>query len=146
MGDYLANRWAHRETIQHVRVGAIPFELPIDGLSEPEIRSLGVFRRWVDAVVIDPPTIRILEASVVPDPGDLGKLLLYLRLWPNTPEYHEFSGWPVEGRLVWAVDDPPVRALARELGLSAEIFHPPWVDDYFERLAHRHRRAPLVQQ
>jgi hypothetical protein len=131
--------------MQRVRVGRIPDELPVQGLSEVEFRLLGVWRRWVDAVVFDPPRVILIEGAVLPDPGDVSQLELYLRLFPQTPEFADFRTAPLEGHLVYGVDDPTIRGLARERGMTVHIFQPSWLGSYLLTRLPGHRRPPLPQ-
>ena len=143
LAEWLATRWSDRRTITRVRVGKVHPSLVQPDMSEAEIAAAGVWRRWVDAVIIDPPTIRLVEASIAPNPGKVSQLELYVRLWPLTPEYSEYRDWPVVGLLVSAVEDGMVRTLAVERGLMYEVYTPPWVHEYLQSRMPRHRRAVL---
>lgn len=143
LAEFLGATYPNRRTMQRVRVGRIPAELDIRGLTPPEIASLGIWRRWVDAVVWDPPSVILVEAGIRPDLGDVSKLEGYMRLFPETPEFLEFRTWQLHGQLVYCVDDPVVRAMARERGYTVRIFRPTWVEAYLAELAPRLRRSPL---
>jgi hypothetical protein len=145
VAEYLAVHYPDKRALQRVRVGRIPSELPQGGLSPEELRMLGVWRRWVDAVVFDGPTVLLIEAAIRPDPGDISQLDLYMRLFPTTPEFSDVRPADLRGGLVYAIDDPPVRSLARDRGYTVAIFRPPWVDDYLRGLFPRHRRASLTE-
>lgn len=143
LGEWLAKRWGHRTTRQRVRVGSIPPQLELPHLSPDDLRMVGVWRRWVDAIVIDPPRVHIIEAGIIAAPGDVSQLELYIRLFPQTPELREYAHLELCGRLLWAVPDPVVADMARERGLAVEVFSPPWIGKYLAgRLAHN-RRPPL---
>jgi len=144
IAEYLAARWPGRRTMQRVRVGRLHPDLVVPGISEEEQQSLGVWRRWVDAVIFDPPRILLVEGAIKPDPGDVSQLELYMHLWPTTPEFVEFQDWPVQGLLVYAIDDPIIRRLAGARGFLLEIFSPPWIADYLLKQLPRNRRAPLT--
>jgi len=131
--------------LQRVRVGQIPAELDTDGLEEAEIRMLGVWRRWVDLLIVDPPYLRVVEAAMIPDPGDVSQLELYLYLIPKTPDLEEFVDLRPVGLLVYAVDDPTIRRLASDRGYAVEIYQPAWLGQYLARVFPRERRAPLSQ-
>jgi hypothetical protein len=131
--------------LQRVRVGQIPSELDVAGLDDAELRMVGVWRRWVDAVVVDPPLIRVIEAAILPDPGDVSQLELYLHLLPMTPELREFEHLRPAGMLVYALDDPVIRRLAADRNFTVEIYQPVWLAQYLERVFPRERRAPLSQ-
>ena len=145
VAEFAALRYPGRRTIQRVRVGRTPAELDLDGLDAAEIRMLGVWRRWVDLLIVDPPYLRVVEAAMIPDPGDVSQLELYLYLLPTTPELEEFVDLKPVGLLVYAVDDPTIRRLARDRGYTVEIYRPVWLAQYLERVFPRERRAPLSQ-
>ena len=145
VAEYLPLRWPGRRHLQRVRVGRIPSELPTDALAPEELRMLGVWRRWVDAMVVDPPVLWVIEAGVVPDPGDISRLGLYLRLLPDTPELSDLLRLRPRGRLLYAVDDPVLARMAVEAGYEYEVWTPSWVPDYLRSRRPAHRRAPLSQ-
>lgn len=145
VSEFCAVRYPDREVWQKVRVGQIPDELPVEGLEPSEVKMLGVWRRWVDAIVFDDHRLILIEGAVVPNPGDISQLELYLRLCPMTPELYEFRTWPMQGMLVYGVDDPVVRELAARRTLAFELYQPAWLGQYLSRLFPRHRRAPLSQ-
>lgn len=143
VSEYLADRWPGRRHLQRVRVGGIPAGLTVDDLDPAELVALGVWRRWVDALVVDPPSLHVIEAGLVASPGDLSQLQLYLRLVPQTPELSDLATLQLKGRLVYAIADPVLTAMAREQGIACETYCPPWVGPYLAERHHRHRRPPL---
>ena len=145
VAEYLAIHYPDARTLQRVRVGRIPSELPDGGLSPAELAMLGVWRRWVDAVVFDGLTVLLIEASIRPNPGKVSQLDLYMRLFPATPEFADYRAADLRGRLVFAMEDPVVCGLAAERGYTVAVFRPPWVDAYLATLFHRQRRASLTQ-
>jgi len=145
VSEFCAVRYPGKRVLQRVRVGQIPAELELDGLDPAEVRMLGVWRRWVDAVVVDPPVLRVIEASMLPNPGDVSQLELYLHLIPNTPDLWEFVDLEPVGLLVYAIDDPVIHRLARDRGYAIEIYQPAWLSQYLERLFPRERRASLAE-
>jgi hypothetical protein len=146
LSEYLAVTVPAARIMQRVRVGSLHPSLDIPGLTPEERRLAGVWRRWVDAIVDTGHELILVEAAVNPDPGDVSQLDLYMRLFPGTPELQEFAGRPVRGLLVYAIDDPTLRAMAAERGFTVAIYRPRWVDAYVLTLAARRRRAPLTVQ
>lgn len=143
VSEYLAAHYGDRTTAQRVRVGRIPYELPTEGLSPSEIRALGIWRRWVDAVVWLDREVLLIEAGIRPDLGDVSKLEGYSHLFPMTPEFAEYADWPVRGMLLYAIDDPVIHRLAQPRGFTITIFCPAWVDGYLLESAPHLRRSPL---
>lgn len=144
LSEWLPRRFPERRILQRVRVGSDHPALEIPGLSPSELRMVTAWRRWADAIVFDNGTLVVVEATVLPKPGKISQLDLYMRLVPATPELAEFADWPLRGILLMAVDDPVMRSLAADRGHTIELYHPPWVDDYLLSLAPRARQAPLT--
>ena len=126
---------------ENVRLGALNPALQDTTLTENELRALGVFRRWVDALVIEPKVVHLVEGKIRNTPGALEQLALYRHLLPLTPELQDVAHLPIVSHLVWVIADPVVEMMAREQGVRVHVYHPPWVDDYLKMLHPRERRA-----
>jgi hypothetical protein len=130
VAEYVARRWPDALAYQRVRVGPLPESQAGEPVSASELRMLGVWRRWVDAVVVLPGECILIEAAVKPEPGHVAQLELYMDLWPQTTEFAQYLSRPARGLLVFAVDDPGIHALVRRRGYTMDIFCPPWVRAY----------------
>lgn len=126
---------------ESVRLGAIEPALQDAKISELELRALGVFRRWVDAIAIEGGVAHLIEGKIRNQPGAIEQLTLYERLLPLTPELQDIRHLPVKKHLVWVIVDPIVEAMARDAGILVHVYHPAWVDDYLKMLNPRERRA-----
>lgn len=146
LSEFLATHYADCPTAQRVRVGRLPAGLALPDLAAPELRMLGVWRRWIDGVVWAPRETILIEASISPNPGKLSQLELYRRLFPETADLPHPARPPYTCLLLFAIDDPTIRAMAADRDYRVRIFRPRWVDAYLLTRAHRHRRAPLTQQ
>jgi len=145
LAEYLATKYPAATHLTRVRVGSYRPDLELQGYSPAETRALGVWRRWADAVVVEPAKVTIVECSVLPQIGKAAQLWLYMQLWPKTPEHAALKDLPFSGLLVYAVPDPTINQFAALLGFSVELFRPGWVDTYLSTLAARTTRAPLTQ-
>ena len=143
VAEYLAKHYAKYEAMTRVRLGSVHPDLQPGSLSDAELRAVGVWRRWADAIVIMPDRLVLIEAKIRPNPGDISQLELYEHLLPLTPELAEHKSKRIEKLLLWALPDDAVAAMARERGIRVVMFKPNWVDDYLETLYPRERRAPL---
>jgi hypothetical protein len=125
LGEYVAARLPGARVMMRVRLGpemtARPGQPPLD---QAERRFLTGFRRWADAVAVDGGRLLVLEAAMIPQPGDISLLEHYCELVPSTPDLDELATLPCVGRLVWAIDDPAARKLAVRHGLEVDIFRP----------------------
>ena len=127
-----------------MRVGAVPSKLHPEQLEPGEVRALGVWRRWADAIVFMPDRLILIEAAIRPSPGDISQLELYEHLLPQTPELAEHKNKRIEKVLLFALEDPVIVSMARERGIKVVYFHPHWIDDYLKILYPRERRTPLT--
>jgi len=142
VAEWVTQTWPAAIWKFRVDVGDLTPAMSATGLSAAELRKLGRSRRWVDAMVIEPRTVHLIEAKIRLEPGALEQLELYKELWPRTPEFAELVDRDLQLHLVYAVEDPVLTAIARRRGVQVHIYHPPWVDDYLALLQHRERRAP----
>ncbi len=124
-----------------VDVGNLTPALQGGDLTANELRALGRSRRWVDAMIVEPNAVHLVEGKIRLSPGALEQLELYRRLFPMTPELAHLHHLTPTLHLVFAIEDPVLTAIARERGVLVHIFHPPWVDDYLRELGARERRA-----
>ncbi len=102
---------------------------------------LRVFKRYADAIVLTPGKTIIVEAKIRLNPGVISYLDLYARLFKETLEFKERWNLPIEKMLVFAIEDPVTIELARQNGIRAVPFQPPWIRDYLKLLTPRERRG-----
>lgn len=143
--DYLRDAYPQDRWFTNMRIGPIKTVLPLDDLTESERRLLGAGRRFVDAVVIRPHEIVVIEATMREQVESVGPLLEYLELTPQTPELQEFLPRPIRGELVSPIPDPRTEALCRKLGIRFVWHRVDWLDEFMVAYAARLRRAPLSQ-
>ena len=144
VSEFLAQEYRDYPYQTHVRLGSIRPRVDGAFVGDEEVRMLGVFRRWADALVILPDRLVLIEAAIRPEPGDISMLELYERLIPNTPELAEHVGKPVEKVLLYCMPDDLLLTLAREKGIQVRYFRPAWVEEYLKELYPRERRAPFT--
>jgi hypothetical protein len=142
LAEYLAARYSHALVMERVRLGTISPRVQGVDLTDAEVRALGVARRWADAVIVEPALLTVVEASIIPGPGKISQLQVYLQLIPHTPELQAWVAHPRRGLLLWAMDDPVSRRVAAAAGLLVDIYHPDWVDVYLAGKLPRYRQAP----
>jgi len=124
-----------------VRLGAFDPSLADSELTDAQLRALGVFRRYVDALVLEPARVHLVEGKIRSVVGAIEELDLYARLFPLTPAYAAYRPLPLDRHLVWAVRDPVVEAMARERGILVHEYRPAWVDEYLASLRPNERLA-----
>ena len=124
-------------------MGRPPSQLVRPDMAPEDVRMIGVWRRWADAIVIDGKKLILIEAAIRPEPGDVSKLELYEMLIPETPELAQYAGRAVVKLLVYAIEDSAVLMLARRHGVKTTRYVPSWLPSYMRQLFPRERRAPL---
>lgn len=142
VAEWATQTYPHADIRFRVDVGDLTPALRDTGLTPAELRGLGRSRRWVDAMVVEPRTVHLVEAKIRLSPGALEQLELYRRLFPLTPELAALRDRELLLHLVFAIEDPALSAIARERGVKVHVYHPPWVDAYLAELRHRDRRTP----
>lgn len=144
LSEYLAFAYPGKRVILQPRLGQPGPQTNGVELSAAELRFIGVWRRYPDAVVLLPDRVVIVECSLKPDPGKISMVDLYARLFPMTPEFDEYRSYPIERLLVWGVPDGATEALAREGGIRVVVYQPAWVLDWLNGLRARDKRTAQV--
>lgn len=141
VSEYLVNAYPRAIHLTRVRLGTWEPRAEELHLTESELRMLGSFRRWADAIVITSSEMVLIEGALRPDTGEASKLEIYARLVPSTPELRDYLDRPLRLELVYAIGDAVVVQYCRERGIRCVEFRPPWLDEYFASLAARQGRG-----
>lgn len=144
LSEWLAKEYPNDTVITRVKMGTPHPSLISPGLSGAELRMVGVWRRWVDALVLKKDRVILVEASVLPAPGKIAQLALYEELLPHTPELGKFAKFPVEKVLLSAAEDPVLTKIAKRYGIKVVFYRPTWVVEYLRTLSPRSQRPPLT--
>ena len=92
--------------------------------------TIGFFRPWrkyTDAMVINPPYLDIIETKIWTPEKGFGDLLEYRELIPSTPELEEFSELEKRLFLVIPFTRPHWESMAKRYEINLVIWRPPWV-------------------
>lgn len=141
LSEFLAEHYPDAEYRVRVRLGRIQPRSEGRFTTEEERVSAGMFRRWADALVIEPDRLILIEAKIRPQPGVISQLQLYARLVPHTPELQQFLDRPLEMLLIYAIQDDLLISMAREADIKCRLYKPEWIDAYLDELYPRERRA-----
>lgn len=142
LSEFLAAHYPRARIQLQPRLGQVKPELGGEIMTWSELRMLGVWRRYPDAILLLHNRVIVIEASLKPNPGKISLLQLYGRLFPQTEEFRPFWNFPVELLLVWAMPDVATEALARASGVRVAVYQPPWVLEWLQTLRFRDRRPP----
>jgi hypothetical protein len=146
LAEYVAATWPNALVKLHCRLGPPVTNETGQFQSQEELNLLGgAFRRWADAVIVEPTRVIVLEAKMVLHPAVIGQLELYLELVPRTPELAPFLDRPAVGMIVCGQPDPATVSLATRRGYTVATFRPAWFDEWLAVLRRRERRAPTQE-
>ncbi len=115
----LLNAWLwdkHRTDVQwrRVRLGVLP--------TKELARMYMTILRWVDAIYLDRGVVYIVEAKLRAEPGALGQLDLYEKLFKQTPEFTAYKEWHIQKVLLTAVMDLNMAELSSEKDVEYELY------------------------
>ena len=115
----MLNAWLwdkHRTDVQwrRVRLGVLP--------TKELARMYMTILRWVDAIYLKDGVVYIVEAKLRAEPGALGQLDLYEKLFKQTPEFEAYALWPIQKVLLTAVVDLNMAELASEKDVEYELY------------------------
>lgn len=143
--EYLKDRYSSFSTITKQPLGAVSEELL---KQEGYKRGMGIarpFRPEVDAIVILPRHLIVIEAKVWKIVDGLAKLPLYKSLVPHTPELKEYMPRDILMQLVVGWSNTNLQIMANELGVQIRVYCPPWlqkvVDDMHKYWTPEYRQA-----
>jgi len=124
----------------NVRLGLPHEELVIAGLTPEERRMLTRWRLEVDAIVLEPELVTLIETIVRPEWWKIPMLLLYERLFKVTEEYRDHWHKYIRKLIVTPLEAPFFRAFAADIGVDWAVYAPDWIKEYLQTLWPRRRR------
>ena len=129
---YIKNQYPDAEVRLRCPLGRIPVELK--ALHGPA-KAARVYRPWrpeVDALVILPGALVLVEAKIQKYMDGLAKLPIYKALVPYTAELDVFSDRPVLLHLLLPVKIPWIMDIAGDVGVEVYAVAPDWVLQIWE--------------
>lgn len=130
VSEYVKEFYANAEAYMRCPLGPIPEELK--KLYGPS-KAAAVHRPWrpeVDALVVLPGAIVLIEAKVQKYMAGLSKLPVYKALVPSTPEFTPMlETRPIHMHLLLPYPIPWVVKAAKEMGVQVIDWAPDWVLD-----------------
>jgi len=143
LGEYLGKYHPECRVVMRVRLGPLTAPTSDPTLTPEEQRFVGTpFRRWADAMCVEGRQLNVIEAALIPQPGDISLLETYLHMVDVTPELQDVKHFARQGILVWAVDDPYSRMIAVRHGLQVVIYKPSNFGEWIAAVRARERRTP----
>lgn len=132
VAEYLKRNYSKFPYITKQPLGAIREEILKEEGYERGLRMMRPFRPEVDALVILPRYILLIEAKVWNVVNGLAKLPLYKSLVPLTPELKKYMPRELIMQLVVAWTNPNLEVMARDAGVALKVYRPPWVVEVVE--------------
>jgi len=119
---YLAKRFTHTEVHTHVRLGSPP-QISIPGLDPEKARRMMMpGLPEVDAIVVDGADIYMIEAKVAKEWENLGKMIIYRELLPQTPGWEGVDVSRIKPLLVMAKASPLLASVAAKFGVQVDTY------------------------
>jgi len=129
IAEYMKEKYSKFPYILKQPLGKISDTLMADLGYDKAIRLSRPSRPEVDAVVILPKHLILIEAKVWSVVNGLAKLPLYKSLVPVTPELRDYQDKELLMELVVAWSNDNLEIMARAAGATVKVYHPPWVED-----------------
>lgn len=142
--EWVAQNYPGREWHSQLRVGSDPALVGVTFEDDGDRRLARNFCRRVDAVIIEPAAVILVEACMYNATEKVGRLQEYLLLAPATPELLPYRGRPLVALLLTGQHDPVAEVLCRRLGFRYVHWEPPWIDEFYALYPDRVRRTPHV--
>ena len=145
MSEYVASEYKDFPYMLAVPLGRIPDDVIKDVGYTQAIAFMRPYRLEVDAIVVLPRYLILIEAKVFKTIDGLAKLPLYKSLVPFTPELAQYADREVIMELVVGWTNPNLDIMARDAGVRLKVYAPDWlaavVEDYHKYWTKEYRDA-----
>jgi len=119
---YLAKKFKGTSIYTHVRLGSPP-AIEIPGLDpEKAKRMMMPGLPEVDAIVVEDDKIYMIEAKVAKEWENLGKMIIYRELLPQTPGWEGVDVTKIRPLLVMAKASPLLVEVAKRFGVEVDTY------------------------
>ena len=134
LSEYLEEYYSKTHILVNQPLGLIDKNLMAEQGYEKAINMMRPLRPRVDAIILLPRYLVLVEAKVWSVVNGLAKLPLYKSLVPVTPELKEYQNRETLMYLVVAWSNPNLEIMARESGVEVKVFNPPWIQEVVNRM------------
>jgi hypothetical protein len=132
VAEYLKANYSTFTFVTKQPLGKVSEQLMADVGYKRAVGMTRPFRAEVDAVVIMPGALVLVEAKVWNIVNGLAKLPLYKSLVPFTPELKQYDKLPVIMELVVGWTNPNLEIMAQSMGVRVRVFCPDWLGEVVE--------------
>jgi len=134
VSEYLLKYYAAYPTRTGVPLGSVDEKLMATAGYQKALNMSRPYRPEVDAIVILPRYLVLIEAKVWNVVNGLAKLPLYKALVPTTPELKEYREREIIMELVVGWTSTNLETMAAAAGVAVKVYDPPWLDDVVKRM------------
>lgn len=134
LSEYLVQEYSKFPTITNQPLGIVSAALMADQGYEKAIGMMRPLRPKIDAIVILPRYLLLIEAKVWSVVNGLAKLPLYKALVPVTPELKQYMPREVIMQLVVAWSSPNLEVMASAMDVDVKVFSPDWIQEVVNRM------------
>jgi len=141
--EFVAAHFPNAKVFLRLRLGSLPTPLVAEDLTESERRALAVRQRWLDAAVILPNSIRLIEAKLRAHEYITGiaQLEAYTVIAPHTADFEPYLPRRIEPCLVVPIQDALTEYLCHSKNIMYVLFTPTWFESYKATMLGRHTRS-----
>lgn len=146
ISEYLLASYANFPTIKDVPLGKVDESLMAE---QGYQRALGITRPYrpaVDAVVILPHYLVLVEAKVWNIINGLAKLPLYKSLVPFTPELKQYMPRELLMEIVVGWTNTNLEIMARDIGVAIKVYSPPWLKEVVDGMQNYWTREYRIER
>jgi len=141
--EYLRTHYPPFTWRTNVRLGVLPPPEEIVGLRPEEVRMLTRWHMEVDAIVLEPKLVTLIECIVRPEWFRITQLLLYERLFKVTEEFREHWFKPIRKCVLTPYEAPFFQAFAKDYNIDWLLYQPEWLREYIPTLRRRQQRFSI---
>jgi len=146
VAEYVKSQYSKFPSITAQPVGVVSQELMAEVGYTKAIRISRPNRPEVDAIVILPNYLVLIEAKVWHIVDGMAKLPLYKSLIPYTPELKEYMPRDVIMELVVPWSNPNLEIMCRDHGIVLKVFTPAWINEVVNRVTNYSTREYRLQR
>ena len=153
LAEYIRLKLPGVQVRQNCPLGIVPESLIVEYGRTAALRVARKMRPEVDALVITPDRLILIEAKILRWVDGLAHLVVYKALVPDTPELEEYAKRPVVMRMVIPFTQENMRSVAERMGVEIDEFTTPAIDQYltqelpkYSTQEYKRKRAEVMRQ
>jgi len=134
VSEYVKNQYGQFPHITKQPLGLPSPELLVTEGYEKGLRMQRPLRFEVDAIVMHPKWLILIEGKVWHIKNGVGDLIAYRSLVPFTPELKQYLNREVLLELVVPWTNPNLEIMCRDNGIRLQVYHPEWINEVANRV------------